>query len=417
MTAILRPVGALMLATAILLLGGGLIGLLLPLRADLEGFGPVQIGVLGGAYYGGLMAGCFLAPMVIGRVGHIRAFAASTALATIAPLAHMLIVDPVAWTVLRVFQGICFAGLFTVIESWLSDAAADENRGRVLALYTVVHLTVATAGMQLIGLGKVGSFELFAMVAILFSLAALPVALTQTPAPTPPRTAGLHIRQLADISPTALAGSLFAGLSNSALWTMTPVFGKDLGLAAKEAALLLAVMVLAGAVGQWPVGWISDRVGRRPVLMAVTLGAGAACIGIVHAAGKDQMMLLAYASLLGACTFSLYPLSVAHANDLVARDKAVETSGGLLLVFSFAAIFGPLIASLSMAMLGDWALFFYLGLVHLIFVPILMLRIGQRPNLPTKDKDEFVALARTTPAMFDLDPRSDGHGPTEAAEQ
>ncbi|MEZ5853258.1 MAG: MFS transporter [Hyphomicrobiaceae bacterium] len=412
MTSVLRPVAALMLSTAILLLGGGLIGLLLPLRADLEGFSAIEIGTLGGAYYGGLMLGCFLAPALIGRVGHIRCFAASTALATIAPLLHMLIVDPLAWTVLRIFQGICFAGLFTVIESWLSDAATSENRGRVLALYTVVHLSVATIGMQLIGLGKVASFELFAVVAILFSAAAVPVALTRTVAPTPPRTAGLHVRQLFAISPTALAGSLFAGLSNSAIWTMTPVFGRDLGLPPREAAVLLAVIVLSGAAGQWPVGWLSDRVGRRPVLIGLTLVAAAACAGIVHAAGHDRSLLLANGCLLGAVAFSMYPLSVAHANDLVPRERAVETSGGLLMVFSFAAVIGPLIASVSMTVLGDWALFLYLGVTHVLLVPLLVVRIGQRPTLPIEDKDGFVALARTTPAMFDLDPRSEGHGGT-----
>jgi MFS family permease len=415
MTGLLRPVSALLLATAILLLGSGLIGILLPVRGDLEGFSTFEIGALGAFYYGGLMLGCFVAPQLIARVGHIRAFTACTALVTIAPLAHALDQTPVTWCVLRLFHGACFAGLFMVIESWLSDSAGAETRGRILAVYTVVHLTVATLGMQMIGLADIEKLTLFIYVAILFSLAAVPVALTRMAAPPVPQAAGLHPRTLFAISPAALFSSLMAGLSNSAVWTLMTVYGKAVGLSPNEAAAILAVVVLAGAAAQWPAGHYSDRIGRRPMLTGLTLGAAMASAGLVVEGGKSDVVVFVLAGLLGACSFSIYPLSVAHGNDLVSREKVVETSGGLLLAFSAAAILGPLLGASAIELLGGRGLFVHTAVVHVLLAGVLLVRIGQRSELPGAEKEVFVPLPRTTPALFELDPRTDGNSTAEGA--
>ena len=208
MTGLLRPVTALLMAASILLMGNGLLGILLPVRADLEHFSSVEIGFMGSAHYLGLVAGCVLCPLVIGRVGHIRAFVAFTASATITPLLHAIWPDPIAWTALRALNGICFAGLFMGIESWLTASSTLETRGRVLAAYTFLNFTVVIAGMQMTGLADPRGFELFSLVAILYSLAAVPVALTATTAPSPPRSARLRLGWLFEVSPAAVVGLL-----------------------------------------------------------------------------------------------------------------------------------------------------------------------------------------------------------------
>jgi MFS family permease len=409
MTALLRPVTALLLSTAILLMGNGLNGVLLPIRAVGEHFSRLEIGLVGSSYFAGLMLGCLGCPAVIARVGHIRAFAAFTAIVTITPLCHAITDEPVLWWLLRGLNGLCFAGLFMVIESWLNAVSSVEIRGRVFAAYTMVNLTVVTLGMQLLNLGSPMSFELFSLIAILYSLAAVPIALTKTTAPPAPRRARLRLLWLLGVSPSAMLGSLFAGLGNAAFWTLTPLYGKAVGLADPGIALFMTVVVLCGAASQWPIGQLSDHFGRRPVSAGVAAIAAVAAVALffISSAPRGDLPILAIAGLYGAMTFPAYALCVAHANDLVHRKRAVEVSSGLLMTFSVGAILGPLLASLLMAELGNRALFLHVAAAQVLLVVIMMLRIKRRPKLPAEHSEGYVVVPRTTPAVFDLDPRAE----------
>ena len=408
MAGLLRPVTALLVAAAILLMGNGLLGVLIPVRADVEQFTRLEIGLLGSAYYAGLMAGCLLGPLVIARVGHIRAFVAFTAIATITPLLHAMWPEPISWSALRALNGLCFAGLFMGIESWLSGAATMETRGRVLASYTVVNLTVVTLGMQMIMLGRPSGFELFSLVAILYSLAAVPVALTKTSAPIPPRTGKLRPVWLIGVSPAAVAGCFFTGLANGAFWALAPLYGRSAGFSLTEVALFMTLAVLGGAAIQWPIGYLSDRVGRRPLL--VVTGALGALAGVVLnvLSTSSPMAIYPFAVLWGCCAFPIYTLCVAHANDLVHKKRAMEVSSGLLLTFSIGAVLGPLVASLAMSTSGHGALFLHTTAAHLLTAFVMLVRAKLRPKLPAEHREDFVAVPKTTPLVFELDPRGEG---------
>lgn len=408
MAGLLRPVTALLIAAAILLMGNGLLGVLLPLRADIESFSRLEIGLMGSAYYAGLMAGCLLGPLVIARVGHIRAFVAFTAIATITPLLHAIWPHPLAWSGLRALNGLCFAGLFMGIESWLCGSSSVDTRGRVLASYTVVNLTVVTLGMQMTALTSPKGFELFSLVAILYSLAAVPVALTAASAPTPPRTAKLRLPWLVSVSPAAVAGCFFTGIANSGFWTLAPLYARNAGLSLAEVAMFMTIAVLGGAASQWPVGYLSDRAGRRPLLITVAVVAACAGIGLYILSTSSPAAIFPIAALYGACAFPIYTLCVAHANDLVHKKRAVEVSSGLLLTFSIGAVLGPLVAALVMSRAGHGALFLHSAAAHGLIAAVMLLRAQLRPTLPAERKEVFVAVPRTTPIVFELDPRAEG---------
>ncbi|MCB1546405.1 MAG: MFS transporter, partial [Hyphomicrobiaceae bacterium] len=277
----LQPVVALLVSAAVLLMGNGLLSVLLPVRAGLDAFSQLDIGIMGSAYFLGLVIGCLVSPGIIARVGHIRAFAAFAAVATVTPLCHAIFPLPPVWWLLRALTGLCFAGLFMGIESWLNAASDRENRGRVLAAYTMLNLTVTTVGMQLSGLFPARGFELFSLVAVLYSLAAVPVSLTRTVAPTPPRRSRLRLVWLIGVSPAAVLACLFTGMVNGAFWTLGPTYAHAAGLGFEEVALFLSAAVLGGALAQWPVGLSSDRLGRRPVAALVSAAAALAGLGLV----------------------------------------------------------------------------------------------------------------------------------------
>ena len=407
MTGVLRPVTALLLATAILMLGGGLQSVLLPLRAQLEGFTDLQIGIFGSAYFLGQLAGCMFAPIVIARVGHIRAFAAFSAVAAVIPLLHPIFVDPIAWTVLRLISGAALAGIFLVIESWLSAASDQETRGRVLGAYTLVHLLVVMAGMQLISVKSPEEFELFSLVAVMFSLAAVPIALTATIAPVPPKRTKLRIGWLFYISPVAWLAAFLTGITSGAIWMMFPVYARGIGFESADVAVFMATAVLAGAVAQWPIGSLSDRFGRRVFLASGAIISAASGIALAATDSDQTVLLYGFVAIFGAASFPLYTLALAHANDLVNKRRAVEVAGGLLLIFSIGAVLGPVISSAAMGFLGPNALFATTALFHILLVAAVMVRIQVRPRIPTRHREDFVNVPRTTPAVYELDPRTD----------
>jgi MFS family permease len=160
----LLPFTSLFLSVILLVLGTGLLGVLIPVRAALEGFPTPVIGLFGTSYYIGFVLGCALAPNVVQRVGHIRTFAAFAALAASASLAHALVVDALVWIALRTGAGFCFAGIYTVIESWLNDRATNETRGRVLAAYMAVNMAALTGGKLLLTADDPAGTTLFALV-------------------------------------------------------------------------------------------------------------------------------------------------------------------------------------------------------------------------------------------------------------
>ena len=404
MRATLAPIAALLLSMAVLLTGNGLQMLLIPLRARLEDFSTLSIGLLGSAYFAGFAAGCLLGPNLIERVGHIRSFTTMTAVATAAILCHALILEPIAWSLLRAASGFCFAVLYVVIESWLNARATRENRGLVLSLYLLISLTVITIGQLLVTLADPATFTLFALGAILLSLGAVPVAVTRAIAPTPPPALSPRLMRLYANSPLGFLGCVAVGLTNGAFWSLGPVFAADSGLGTGGIALLMSAAVIGGAAGQWPLGTLSDRIDRRYVMIASCLGA--AVIGAVLSVAPSfasAWVLLAIAAGWGAFAFPLYTISVAHSNDFASAEDFVEVSAGLLLLFGAGAAAGPMLIAPLMEAAGPGALFQATMLIHLLLAGFAILRLRARAPAPMAEHvsfEEAAHAAMTVSAAF-----------------
>jgi len=403
MRATLAPVAALLLSMAVLLTGNGLQVLLVPLRARIEDFSTLSIGILGSAYFAGFAAGCLLGPKLIERVGHIRSFATMTAIATAAILCHVLITEPVAWWVLRAASGFCFAVLYVVIESWLNARSTRENRGLVLSLYLLISLTVITVGQLLVTLADPASFTLFAVGAILLSLGAVPVATTRALAPTPPPAVALRLARLYRNSPLGFLGCIAVGLANGAFWSLGPVFAADSGMDTGGIALLMSAAVIGGALGQWPLGTLSDRIDRRYVIIASCLGAAVTGAALSFAPYYSYWLLFAMAAAWGAFAFPLYTLSVAHSNDFAAPEDFVEVSAGLLLLFGAGAAAGPALIAPLMQAAGSGTLFQATMVIHLLLAGLCVQRLRTRAPAPAEEHVTFgeaVQAAMTVSGAF-----------------
>jgi MFS family permease len=393
MMAAVRSSWALFLGIALMMLGNGLQGSLLGIRASLEGFPTTVTGILMSGYYAGFLIGSVLAPRLVARVGHIRVFAALASLASSAILIHALWIHPAAWTVLRLLTGFCYAGLYVVVESWLNDQATNRTRGQLLALYMMVVLGAAAAGQWLLNAADPAGFHLFILVSVLVSLSSIPLALSTGPTPAFEAPSRVGVRQLYRVSPTGVVGYFGTMLASGAYFGMGAVYGRAIGLSVRDISLFMSLIMLGGMLLQWPIGRLSDAWDRRQVLTGVTFLAALFALLAGLAAGRSLVALFALAALFGGTNLPLYSLCVAYVNDYLERDQIVPASGTLVLIGGVGAAFGPITAAVAMRSFGPAGFFWWLATVHAAIGAFALYRMTRRRALPRAEQGSYVAVA------------------------
>jgi len=404
-------IAALLAGSALLLLAGGLHGLLLPIRGLAEGFSDGDLGLLGAGWAFGYMAGCLTVPVIVKRVGHIRSFGALSSLGAITMLLNLLFIEPITWIVLRAISGFCFAGAAMIVESWLNERATNETRGRIFGIYTMINLGATTAGQMLLTLGNPSGFVFFVVGSIIYSLALLPTALSTAASPTPLTKASLDPKLLWRNSPIAVVAVFLVGISNGAFGTLGAVYGRRIGLEVSDIAVMMSLALLAGALIQIPVGYVSDRMDRRKVLVAMAVMAMGFGTSLSFFGGGNPVLTIALITLFGGTVYSMYPVIVAHASDHAHPGDFLKTSGGLLLIFGMGTMAGPLLAAALMTATYPGALFQVTAGAHLLMLLFAIWRITQRAPVETEDKTDFVPVVATgrysTPETVALDPRAE----------
>lgn len=358
-----KNVASLLLGYALMIMANALFNTLLGIRMELEEFGATVTGIVMSAYFLGLLIGARSVSRVITRVGHIRCFGLFASVISISALVHILWVDPVVWGVMRITSGFCMAGMITITESWLNARTDNRHRGQVLSWYMITNYGAAGLGQFLLPMADPGEFVLFCVISILFSAALVPVMITRASAPRPSPPVRVNIGYLYRLAPLACIGAVGAGMMNANFFSLAPVFAQRIGLSLNETSLFMAVTVMSGMLLQWPLGRLSDRIGRPRVLGVVSIATGLACLGIALTSSMAGAWLFVMAAIYGGTVFTVYSISSAQANDLSEPDNLVMTAGALLIAFGIGAIVGPMIGGLAMRTLNPGALFGFNGIV------------------------------------------------------
>ncbi|RME68850.1 MAG: MFS transporter, partial [Alphaproteobacteria bacterium] len=404
MVRLLLPFSALFASAIFLLAGNGGLFVLLPIRAEIDGFSEIALGLMGACYFAGFIGGCFATPWLLRRAGHVRTFAALASLISVIVLLFPLSDKPLMWWPARAASGFCLSGLYMTVESWLNGETENEYRGRVFAVYGTLNLVIIGIGTLSVGFGDPSGDRMFMLIAILFSLAVLPLLLTTGTTPAQPHRVAIDFVGLFRIAPVGAAGVLATGFANGAFWSLGPVFATGLGLSTKNAAIFIALACLGAAVAQWPWGRLSDGIDRRRVALLLASLAGL-CSMALFLVPPSAWSLVVLALFFGAVAIPVNAVSIAHVNDHAGAQDAVVVAGGLNLLYGFGAIAGPLLASILMALLGPAALFLLIGLTHAGLAGFIVYRIQRRAPVAQSAKESFLPTSNTTPAAYELDPR------------
>ncbi len=407
----LLPVLALLTSTLFLFLGNGLQGLLLPVRGSQEGYSNEILGLIGTTWATGFVLGCFVAPNLVRRIGHVRAFAGFGALICLNVLLTGLLVDQTAWLILRAVTGFCTAGTSMIIESWLNERATNESRGAIFSFYISITLFGVVGGQMMVPFADISTPTLFMICGILYCFAIIPTAISRAASPQPLKRVRLDLKGLYRNSPVSFLAILLIGTANGAYGTLVAVFGARAGLPGDTIAIMVSVTILAGAVAQFPAGRLSDKMDRRYVLAALAGLGAAAGLGLSVIQPGNVYAILVLVGIYGAAANALYPIAVAHANDHAAPEDFVKVSGGLLLLYGVGTIIGPTLGGPVMTWLGPYSLFAVTAVSHILVTAYAIFRSRRRAPVPVADRDSYagspaLAPSLTTPESLLLNPRA-----------
>jgi MFS family permease len=378
-------VWALLVGIAFLMLGNGLQGSLLGVRAAAENFGATVTGFVMTGYFAGFLLGSQIAPHTIRRVGHLRVFAAAACLASLAILTQSLLVTPIVWALMRILSGYCMASAYIVTESWLNDRVTNEHRGSLFAVYMVVTFFGLAGGQLLLNIASPASHVPFILCSLLITAAAIPILLSVSQQPMQDNAESLSVAELYRVSPLGLVGSFAAGALQGAVFGMGAVYAREAGLTIAETSYFMFLLIAGAALLQWPVGRLSDRIDRRKLIAGLALFGAVAPVAASVAAGYGSGLLIAFAPLIGAGPLLLYSLFNAYTNDHLRREQRVAASSVLTLVYGFGATLGPPAVGILMDVAGPPGFLWILAFGHAAIFGFALYRMTRRES-PTVER-------------------------------
>lgn len=399
-------VSALFLSLVLLTSGSTMLGTLLGLRMELEGYTAARTGLVLAFHSVGFVLGSIYSERIIRRVGHIRAFAVFGALASAAIVTHPMYVHADLWIALRLLVGFCIAGLLLIVESWVNGVATARTRGTLLSIYMILFYLASAGGQLIIGFGNPGQFYLFSVAAILVALSLIPLSLTQSVAPQLPEATRVGVREVMTQAPLAVAGALLSGIAMSAFNTMGPIYAKRIGLDISLLSVFMSVAVMSAMLFQWPVGRMSDFLPRNRVVLVLALaGLGASALTAFWGSWSIWLLLISAALYVGFAS-TVYPISLALAHDQMHHEEIVGTNATLLLAFGAGTIIGPIGAATSIWLIGPAGLFLFATAIMGALGAIAAHYWKTGEQVPVREQEQFVAVTPvSTPALMELDPR------------
>ncbi len=397
----LLPTGALFAGVALLLLGSGLLNTVVALRGSLEGFSDTTLGLIGSTYFLGYFLGTFIAPRLIRRMGHIRAFAFFGAAVAVCMLLHALIVHALFWMLLRVITGVALVGFYAVIESWLNEQTPAARRGQVFAVYMAVNLLALAGAQQLLRVDGPESFTLFAIAAIFVCLSLLPMTMTRLPQPQIGHAAKLDLGMVWRAAPAAFVGAISSGIAMGAFWSLGPIYGERIGLDAGGIAMLMTSAILGGALLQWPIGHLSDSGDRRKALGMVATAATITA-AVMVAMGSFEMVALVGFFIFGGAAFTVYPIVVAHLIDHLHQRDILAGNTGILFLHGVGAAVGPLIAGGLLEYVGPTGLPLHFAISFAPLAIFALLQARRSKDEIIDEAAEFAPMLRTSPVALDM---------------
>jgi len=374
-------------------LGNGLQGTLSSWRSDFEGFSVLTTGLIMSGYFIGQLVSSIVVPKQIKKTGQIRTYAAYASIASTSILIQILFIEPPVWFVARFLSGFCIAGIMIIVEGWLNSISSNENRGQIFSIHMIVVWGGLALGQGLFAVDDPAGVSLFLLASILLSVSLIPILLTEIKAPETEAQESLGLRALWKASPSGVATIGLSGLASAGFFGVGTIYAVKAGFSVSETALFMTLFIGFGAVSQWPLGWLSDKIDRRKVILLCCVSVISICI-VLTSFEFTNTTLLILSALVGAFTLPLYSLAVAQANDRLEPKQMISASGTIVLVFSVFAALGPFTMSYFLELFEMFGFMLYMGIVHLVIAVTVLMMMMINQNVEESEQTNFQVMGQ-----------------------
>jgi MFS family permease len=371
---------------------------------------PAQfIGMIGSAYFGGFLLGTLTCHRVIDRVGHIRTFAVFAAIAANGTLLFLLFDQVYVWIGLRILTGYAIAGQYVVVESWLNDKASNDNRGSVFSIYMAVSWAASGISPLALNIADPTGHILLTLAAIALVASLIPLGLTRIGNPEIGEREHFGLLRLYRISPLGVVACFGSGIAGPAFYALLPAYMVAAGYNTRQLSIVYSFSTLAGLLAQFPIGFLADRLGRRPLMLTTSAGAAAAAFALYMYGDRSFLLLAALIFVFEGLMAPLYGLGVGQAGDYIPRKDFVAASSGLLFAWGVGSAIGPSVAGGMIGLAGPRSLYLFMGGAMALLALFVVWRMLRRSAKTAREQGHFVPVPLTqgTYGAPELDPRGE----------
>ena len=399
----LSPISSLFFAVAFLAIGYGMILTYVGVYLKDLGLNDAVIGLINASFFLGAVGSSIFSQKIISSVGHIRSFATFASLMVISFLIQALFFNEYLWALLRFISGFAFYALLIIIESWLNEKSSQIHRGKILAIYTIIFYLAMAVGQLFLNIKGDTNYIIFILGSVLILFSVLFISMTKIKEPILKPFEKYSFPKLFSVVPLALVSCFVGGFLVGGFFTMIPIYLITKYSSIEMVSLFMACTIIGGLLSQWPIGILSDKYGRRK-LIAIN-GFYIAIISLLFIVSFSyENMIYILGILLGLSIFSIYPLALARANDVVDENKdIVEISRALLFTYGLGSFIAPIF-------LG-FGLYYYSEFIFVIFA-ILGVFLGFYSLSKKRIADDHMSVFVNIPmasggAVVEMDPRQD----------
>jgi MFS family permease len=384
----LKSTWSLFLGMAFLMLGNGLQGTLISWRANYEGFEPSTTGLIMTSYYLGFFFGSLYTTRLINQVGYIRVFAALASLASTAVLIQIIFISPTVWLLMRLLSGFCCAGIYVVVESWLNARSDNQTRGQILSFYMFVSFAGLSGGQLLLKVADPTNFSLFLLTSILLSLSLIPILISRIKVPEIKENEGMSVRKLFKIAPAGVVCIAWNAIAQGSMFGMGAVYAANAGMDINQTALFMSSFIAVGAIFHWPLGWLSDKIDRRIVIVGASIISVIISVFLYFMDNQTLVFIITF-GMLGAFVLPIYSLGVAHTNDRLKPSQMTHASSTIVLLYGIGSAIGPLSMGYILNELGNSYFFIYIGITNVLIAISVFYYMIQREAVPDEEQGDY----------------------------
>ncbi|SET72993.1 Predicted arabinose efflux permease, MFS family [Salinibacillus kushneri] len=299
------------------------------------------------------------------------------------------------WFILRLMIGIGDQMLNFSTQTWITSTSDPANRGRDIATYGLSFGAGFTLGPLMTQLISIHVTLPFIISSILCILVWSMMFMVRNELPTienedvdfrSNRSSFKRFYQAAKIAWVAFLPPFTYGLLEASLHGNFPVYGMRIGHDIDMLSYILPCFAGGSIITQLPLGALSDKIGRKKVLLSV-IGGGIIIFFMASIFEQSTIGLFISFILAGMCVGSIFSLGVSYMTDLL--PKNLLPAGNILcgIFFSLGSIIGPFAGGLFIEYFPDLS-FFHMITLSLILIWLVI--FNKKTNAYSKTSSQMM---------------------------